>query len=180
MIKAIIIGIILTIISMAVLSGIDNGEQNNSTSKVQNNTSLVDEKTGEVKVSISGEVLYPGDYYLNNESTLLDLINAAGGLTSKADQNAFNSSAPINLHTSYYIAPSSEKESSCVETSISKVSINSGTSSELNSVGFTSTQSSAIVDHRKENGRFVCIEDIINVKGIGQGTFEKVKNKITL
>ena len=134
MVKAIIIGIIITIVSMVVLTTVDkNGSVFNSTADGNISSSLSDNNTasqidlssnGEVKVSIAGEVLYPGDYYLPANATLSDLIEAAGGLTSKADNKSFNPGLVISNHTSFYIAPGSEKESTCVETSIAKVNIN--------------------------------------------------------
>lgn len=181
MFKVIIIGIIVTIVGLAMLSSVDKqggvlSQLNNSSSEKTQES----EKTGEIKFSISGEVLYPGDYYLSTSSTLQELIDAAGGLTSKADTSAFNPSLALGTHTGFYIPPSSEKESSCVETEIAKININTASTTELVTAGFTSSQSKAIVDHRQKNGDFTCIEDIINVKGIGQGTFEKVKNRITI
>ena len=35
-----------------------------------------------------------------------------------------------------------------------------------------------IIDYRKENGRFSSIEDIKNVSGIGDKSFEKIKDRI--
>ena len=182
MLKVILIGIVVTIIGLAMLSNVDKkgGILSSLTGSSSEENTQETSKTGEIKYSISGEVLYPGDYYLTNDSTLQELIDAAGGLTSKADSSAFNPSIKIGSHTSFYIPPSSEKESSCVETEILKVNINTATATELVTAGFTSSQSKAIVDYREINGNFTCIEDIINVKGIGQGTFEKVKNKISI
>ena len=182
MLKAILIGIIVTIVGLAMLSSVDKkgGILSSLSSATNQEQTQENEKTGEIKFSISGEVLYPGDYYLTASSTLQELIDAAGGLTSKADSSAFNPNIALGSHTSFYIPPSSEKESSCVETEILKININTATANELVTAGFTSSQSKAIVDYRTTNGNFTCIEDIINVKGVGQGTFEKVKNKITI
>lgn len=180
MLKAILIGIIVTIIGLTLLSNVDKTGGIFSTNNDSTTNSLDLGEDKEVKVSISGEVLYPGDYYLSSNATLSDLISAAGGLTSKADQLAFNQNILLGNHTSFYIPPSSEKESSCIETEIAKVNINNATTTELVTAGFTSSQAKALVDYRNTNGNFTCIEDIINVKGVGQGTFEKVKNKITI
>ena len=120
MFKAILIGIVVTIIGLALLSNVDSngGVLSTKSDGTALDSNLDDGK--EVKISISGEVLYPGDYYLSSNATLSDLIDAAGGLTSKADQSAFNPSILVGSHTSFYIPPSSEKESSCVETEILK------------------------------------------------------------
>ena len=41
-----------------------------------------------VKVSIEGEVLYPGEYEVNKNTSVDDLYKIAGGFTSRADQRA--------------------------------------------------------------------------------------------
>ncbi len=48
----------------------------------------------------------------------------------------------------------------------------------LNGIG--ATRADAIISYRDENGSFVRIEDIKNVSGIGDGTFERIKDKITV
>ncbi len=37
-----------------------------------------------------------------------------------------------------------------------------------------------IIDYRTANGRFLSIEDLMNVEGIGSSVFEKIKDKITV
>lgn len=61
------------------------------------------------------------------------------------------------------------------------VNINTATESELSSIsGIGAGKAAAIVKYRQENGEFASIEDIMKVSGIKQGTFEKIKDKITV
>lgn len=61
------------------------------------------------------------------------------------------------------------------------VNINTATESELSSIsGIGAGKAAAIVRFRQENGAFASIEDIMKVSGIKQGTFEKIKDKITV
>ena len=69
---------------------------------------------------------------------------------------------------------------SCVEETIEKVNINIAGEAELKEVGFNSSQAPNVVTYREENGLFQVLEDLLNVKGIGEATFNKVKNKICL
>ncbi|MCK5589694.1 MAG: helix-hairpin-helix domain-containing protein [Dehalococcoidales bacterium] len=46
--------------------------------------------------------------------------------------------------------------------------------------GIGKTRADAIVDYRNENGEFKRVEDLLQVKGIGQGTFDKIKDNITV
>ncbi len=46
--------------------------------------------------------------------------------------------------------------------------------------GISKVKASAIVEYRKAKGPFESIEDIMNVKGIGEKTFENIKDHITV
>lgn len=179
MFKVIVVGIIITVITLATLSVVDS-KSGNSTIINGQQTSFVEEGDNVSKVTISGEINHPGDYTIATDKTLGDLIYLAGGITSKADEKAYNSSILIASRTEFYIAPVYEIPSSCVTSEIKKVNINSATNEELIDVGFNSSQASSIISYRKENGQFEAIEDLLNVKGIGKSTYAKVKTKITI
>ena len=69
---------------------------------------------------------------------------------------------------------SSEEESSVI-------SINTATKEELMTLtGIGEKKAEDIIKYREENGEFTSIEDIKNVKGIGDSLFEKIKDYITL
>lgn len=62
-----------------------------------------------------------------------------------------------------------------------KISINTASLEELLEItGIGETKAKAIIKYREENGTFETIEDIKNVSGIGESTFEKIKNNITV
>ena len=62
-----------------------------------------------------------------------------------------------------------------------KVNINTATESELSNVsGIGAGKAAAIVQYRQENGSFATVEDIMKVSGIKEGTFAKIKDKITV
>lgn len=62
-----------------------------------------------------------------------------------------------------------------------RVDINRASEAELSSIdGIGAGKAAAIVRYRQENGAFATIEDIMNVSGIKEGTFEKIKDKITV
>lgn len=46
--------------------------------------------------------------------------------------------------------------------------------------GIGSSKAQDIIDYRNKNGPFKSIEDLKNVNGIGDSTFEKIKNNITI
>ena len=62
-----------------------------------------------------------------------------------------------------------------------KISINKATSEELQTItGIGLTKAKNIIEYRNINGDFKSIEDIKNVNGIGDSTFEKIKDQITI
>jgi len=61
------------------------------------------------------------------------------------------------------------------------VNINTASSAELDTLpGIGPTTAQKIIDYRTQNGPFVNTEDIINVSGIGPGTYERIKTLITV
>lgn len=182
MFKTIVIGIIITIVGLFALSAVAKatGAGGDTTSSESYSTvDVSDENT--VKVTLSGEVSHAGSYYIDPEGTLGDLLSLAGGVTEDADEKCYNTSLVINTRTSFYIAPVlTETTSGCVVTEKKKVDINSAEAADLIAIGFSSSQGPSLVTYRNENGEFGALEDIMNVSGIGKGTFEKVKNQIAL
>lgn len=62
-----------------------------------------------------------------------------------------------------------------------KISINTASVGELQTLsGIGSSKAQAIVDYRNQNGPFSKIEDIMNVSGIGEAVFAKIKDYITI
>lgn len=60
-----------------------------------------------------------------------------------------------------------------------KVNINTADVDELQSLsGIGPSKAQAIIDYREQNGAFTTPEDIMNVSGISQGTYDKFKDKI--
>ena len=61
------------------------------------------------------------------------------------------------------------------------VNINTAEENELSAIpGIGAGKAAAIIQYRQENGNFASIEDIMKVSGIKEGTFEKIKDKITV
>ena len=60
------------------------------------------------------------------------------------------------------------------------ININTATLEELMSInGLGETKAKAIIKYREENGYFKIIDDLLNVSGIGEALFEKIKEYIT-
>ena len=61
------------------------------------------------------------------------------------------------------------------------ININTASIEELKELpGIGDSKALAIVQYRQENGNFTCIEDIMNISGIKEGAFNKIKALITV
>jgi competence protein ComEA len=64
---------------------------------------------------------------------------------------------------------------------VSKININTATAEELCGLpGIGEVLAGRIVEFRRQHGNFKSIEDIMEVKGIGKGIFEKIRDYITI
>lgn len=150
---------------------------------VNNNNAVsevIDTKQGN-KYTIEGEVNKAGTYVLSDSVTMLDLINAAGGVTANADDLAYFENATLKSGTTYYIAGKYDTTDICSKNEVSKVNINEDDASTLMSVsGVTTSIASSIVSYRTENGMFNTIEQLMDVYGIGNATYHKIRNYVIL
>jgi competence protein ComEA len=65
--------------------------------------------------------------------------------------------------------------------SLAAVNINTATQQELEALnGIGPVKAQAIIDHRKANGPFKSAEQLKDVKGIGDATFEKIKGDVSV
>lgn len=155
---------------------------------------------GEIRVDIEGAVKNPGVYSLREGTILEDLFGAAGGLSENVDQERlakeFNRVEILNDGQKIYIPFKGEVAGNAtgVTSSSSSTSINSATSiptgkininiasvEELDSLpGIGPAYASRIIDYRSSHNGFKSIEEIMEIKGIGEKTFEKLKDQITI
>lgn len=131
---------------------------------------LVKPSTKEVEVK--GEVKNPGIVTLKWEGTAEDAIEEAGGLTNNADIQSISLIEQLSPDT-VLIIPS-------IQDAKDLVSINSASLDELDTLpGVGPSIAQRIIDYRKEQP-FRSLEDLKDVKGIGDKTFEKLKEQISL
>lgn len=143
-----------------------------------------------LRVYVSGAVLKPDVYLLPPNSILKDALSAAGGPSSEADLERVNLALPLQDGMHVFIPHKGEApslnvyEASSPQSSASSsalININTASQTELESLpGIGPTLAQRIIEYRKENGPFQRIEDIMEVQGIGEATFERIKDHITV
>jgi len=146
-----------------------------------------------IRVYITGAVLYPDVYRLAPGSIVKDAIEAAGGITDDADLVRINLALELQDQQQIYVphkdevdAPppvadgQSRSPSGGIELS-GQVNINTATIEELDTLpGIGPGYAQRIVEYRQLNGPFGSIEEITLVSGIGDATFEKIRDRITV
>ena len=126
----------------------------------------------QVEVSFKGAVNSEKKITIKVGTYLSSALMEAGGLASDADTRCINDYYVILESMDFYIPRGKD---------IEKVSINTALEVELMSLpSIGSTIASRIVDYRKTNGNYGCLEDLLNVKGVGNATFDKFKDYIIL
>ncbi len=64
---------------------------------------------------------------------------------------------------------------------LAAININTATQQELEALnGIGPVKAQAIIDHRKANGPFKSIEQLKDVKGVGDATFDKIKGDVSV
>ena len=127
---------------------------------------------------IKGAVKNPGVYSIAYGSYLNQAIELAGGLVN-ANTDCLNL-AQVVIPYQEIIIPSKEEGCSVDDSSGDLININTASVNELTTLsGIGESKANAIVEYRK-NKPFVKIEDIVNVEGISNNLFNKIKDKITV
>ncbi len=151
-----------------------------------------------IAVHIIGEVKKEGIIYLEEGSRVADAIEKAGGETKEADLSKINLAYILQDGEKIYVPNKNDElteyitkengnnlisegnnTSNNLKGENDKVNINTATLNELDSLpGIGPSTAQKIIDYREENGNFKTIEDLQNVKGIGDAKFEEIKDKI--
>jgi len=159
--------LILLVIAITSASAILINRYNSAKAPIEITTS----QTPKLMADVRGEVQNPGFYELDLEYTIGDAIDAAGGLTVYAANDGI--AVNVNLKNMAFIYVPNTNEAP------QRININTAEPWLLDALpGIGETLAQRIIDYRNENGSFMSIDEIKNVSGIGESTFNKIKAKI--
>lgn len=152
---------------------------------------------GPIRVEVKGAVLQPGLYDLPAGARVDAAIAAAGGLAAGADQEALGLARALQDGETL-VVPTARLSQPVVTGPIGSnlsaahsrggdlsgvilLNLNAASAAELEAlpaIGPVTAQ--AIVDYRTANGPFRTVEELVNVKGIGPATLEKLRAMVTV
>ena len=162
-----------------------------------NNQSEVENKENEDNSSkmcqIDGCVNKPGVYSFKKDDRIKDIIDLAGGFTKDADTKSVNLAMKLKDEMKIFIPSKNEisklqnhnTENSQIVTlkdnnSTNLVNINTADSNKLQTLpGIGPSKAKKIIEFREKN-QFKKSEELKNVDGIGEKTFESLKSLITI
>ncbi len=176
--------LIVFVIFVVFMLGACNEKKNNilQVETTQNNVEET-EALELICVYVVGEVNVPGVYELPKDSRVCDAIQAAGGFTEQADQEYINLAGKIldGEKIMVYSVSQVENNEIVVESSSALININTADAEKLMLLpGIGESRAKDIINYREQNGKFETIEDIMNVSGIKEAAFSKIKDMITV
>lgn len=158
-----------------------------------------------IYVDIGGEVQNPGVYQIPEGTRLFQVIEEAGGLKETAAADSINQAEPVidgqkiivgslDAASPYYIGSSVISSTSGQDRNISEskgavritadgvlVNINLATLEDLQVIpGVGPSTAQKILDYRNANGPFQKPEDLKKISGIGEKTYENLKDFIEI
>lgn len=147
-------------------------------------------------VYVCGEVNSPGVYTLSKGSRVCDLFEVAGGLTENAATDYWNQARLLVDGEMLYVPTIEEAEtrqnrdkevslnqpeSSDTSDTGGKINLNTASIDQLMQIpGIGEAKAKAILSYREEHGGFSSIEDVMNIEGIKEGVFSKMKEYIVV
>lgn len=173
----------------------------------QKNSIEDSEEKNKIIIHVSGSVKKEGIVKIDEGSRIADAIEAAQGLLDEADMSKINLAYMLEDGQKIYIPSiqdtekkdnaeeieyitedcgnniiiSGEIEESKKERSNIMININNATQTELEQLpGVGPSTALNIIEYREANGKFESIEDIKNVRGIGEAKFESIKSNICI
>lgn len=166
----------------AVLYEHTAGEETADT--VQTEAEENEELTASVWVYVCGEVASPGVYELPEGSRITDAVEAAGGMTEDAAGTYLNLAQLVSDGQKIEV-PSAEEAKTLTEaaevSASGVVNLNRATEAELMTLpGIGESKAKEIIRYRESKGGFQKPEDLMNISGIKEGVYNKIKDQITI
>lgn len=175
---------IQTLVDTKSTESINEKSENNTQNREDNSTTMC---------QIDGCVNKPGVYSFKKDDRIKDIVKLAGGFTQDADTKNVNLAMKLKDEMKIHIPSKTETskeqnndtQSSDIVTikdnnSSNLVNINTADSNKLQTLpGIGPSKAKKIIEFREKN-QFKKIEEIKNVDGIGDKTFESLKSLITI
>lgn len=137
-----------------------------------------------IQVYVCGAVMCPGVVTIPEGSRVEVALNAAGGFSEEADESSVNLADWVADGQMLYFPTEEEAEQSLAEEETREkglVNINTADVKQLCTLpGIGESRAADIIAFREENGDFASCEEIMQVTGIKESIYEKMRDKIVV
>jgi competence protein ComEA len=153
----------------------------------------------EVVVHVAGAVARPGVQHLPAGSRVVDAVEAAGGAAPDADQSRINLAALLDDGQQVYVPRLGEAGGGAAaapggagagarggdggdgDGAEQIVNLNTADVDQLEALpGVGPAVAQAIVDHREQNGPFATVDQLLDVRGIGEAKLADLRERVTV
>lgn len=139
-------------------------------------------------VHVSGAVVAPGLYVLDESARVVDAVAAAGGFAPGADEGAVNLARTLSDGEQLHVPAVGETASApgAAQTGGApagdgRVNLNTADLAALDTLPrIGPAMAQRILDWREANGRFTAVEDLLAVPGIGDKMLESLRDLVTV
>ena len=155
----------------------------------------VTQEPQEIFVDVCGAVNQPGVYEMSSDSRVFQAREAAGGMREAASGISVNQAQPLCDGQQVYVPTVQEAEERNLDPVVSEiqedktgaeidagaglVNLNTADIQTLKTLsGIGDSKAQAILAYREEHGGFSSIEEVMQVPGIKESIFSKIKDKI--
>jgi competence protein ComEA len=144
-------------------------------------------------VHVAGAVVVPGVHELAPGARVIDAIDAAGGLAPGADSARINLAAPVADGERVYVPVVGEQPPTAVVGAgggaggagavdgAGPVNLNTADAAALDTLpGVGPATAAAIVEHRERIGGFTSVDQLLDVRGIGEAKLEQLRSLVSV
>ncbi|WP_144558750.1 helix-hairpin-helix domain-containing protein [Shouchella miscanthi] len=194
LVVALMMGMAIIFIFLLLNRGVTNNNEEDPFAKTPSFLTMEQEEdsTDDVPltlmIDVKGAVRQPGIYTYTEGDRIDDAIKRAGGFTEDAEDMHVNLALKLVDEQVIYVPKIGETPvemeqfwREAGEGESGKINLNTATIEELQTLtGIGPAKAATIVQHREEQGPYQTIDDLKNVSGIGEKSFDSLKDFITV
>jgi competence protein ComEA len=139
---------------------------------------------GPLVVAAAGAIVHSGVYRVATGARVIDVVQAAGGPAPDADLDRVNLAAKVADGDRVYVPRKGEAAdpgpavgaSGSASTAPAVVDLNTATAAQLEALpGVGPATAQAIIDYRTQHRRFRSVNELLEVRGIGEAKLAQIK-----